>query len=669
MGGGREGVGGGGGGGGWVGVGVGGGGGGILLALLLAVLAGGARGNPDARRLYDDLLSNYNRLIRPVGNNSDRLTVKMGLRLSQLIDVNLKNQIMTTNVWVEQEWNDYKLKWNPEDYGGVETLHVPSEHIWLPDIVLYNNADGNYEVTIMTKAILHHTGKVTWKPPAIYKSFCEIDVEYFPFDEQTCFMKFGSWTYDGYLVDLRHIAQRPESDTIDVGIDLQDYYLSVEWDIMRVPAVRNEKFYSCCEEPYPDIIFNITLRRKTLFYTVNLIIPCVGISFLSVLVFYLPSDSGEKVSLCISILLSLTVFFLLLAEIIPPTSITVPLLGKYLLFTMVLVTLSVVVTIAVLNVNFRSPVTHKMAPWVHRFFIQMLPKVLFIERPQQDEGNGNGEGGNGMDGGGGLGAPGGPTPAILGSSPAVIGGAAGLASLERKARRRDEEEDEEDEEDEDDDEEPAFTDLPDLDKYSSSGGEGFRPGPRFSGEFDLPAGLLLPPPPAVSAAAVSACLDAAAAAAASGAASSPVPPFVDSLPPPGAGPFDEDLLRPEFLGGVCGVAAAAAVAAVTGNASPPTLELRQMAQGAEKAIEEARFIAQHVKNKDKFENVEEDWKYVAMVLDRLFLWIFTLACVLGTALIILQAPSLYDTTKPIDIQYSKVAKKKMMMMMMGPEEN
>jgi hypothetical protein len=45
----------------------------------------------------------------------------------------------------------------------------------------------------------------------------------------------------------------------------------------------------------PDITFYMTLRRKTLFYTVNLIIPCVGISFLTVLVFYLPSDSGEKV--------------------------------------------------------------------------------------------------------------------------------------------------------------------------------------------------------------------------------------------------------------------------------------------------------------------------------------------------------------------------------------
>ncbi|KAJ8878210.1 hypothetical protein PR048_018787 [Dryococelus australis] len=103
-----------------------------------------------------------------------------------------------------------------------------------------------------------------------------------------------------------------------------------------------------------DITFNMTMRRKTLFYTVNLIIPCVGITFLTVLVFYLPSDSGEKVTLCISILLSLTVFFLLLAEIIPPTSLAVPLLGKYLLFTMILVTLSISVTVFVLNVHFRS---------------------------------------------------------------------------------------------------------------------------------------------------------------------------------------------------------------------------------------------------------------------------------------------------------------------------
>lgn len=154
-------------------------------------------------------------------------------------------------------------------------------------------------------------------------------------------------------VDLRHVKQEEGTSLVHQGIDMSEFYKSVEWDILLVPAKYNEEYYDCCVEPYPDITFNITMRRKTLFYTVNLIIPCVGISFLTVLVFYLPSDSGEKVTLCISILVSLTVFFLLLAEIIPPTSLAVPLLGKYLLFTMILVTLSISVTVGVLNVHFR----------------------------------------------------------------------------------------------------------------------------------------------------------------------------------------------------------------------------------------------------------------------------------------------------------------------------
>lgn len=54
----------------------------IIVSLLSCVQA-----NPDAKRLYDDLLSNYNRLIRPVSNNTDTVLVKLGLRLSQLIDL------------------------------------------------------------------------------------------------------------------------------------------------------------------------------------------------------------------------------------------------------------------------------------------------------------------------------------------------------------------------------------------------------------------------------------------------------------------------------------------------------------------------------------------------------------------------------------------------------
>ena len=69
-------------------------------------------------------------------------------------------------------------------------------------LMLYNySADGNYHITTMTKATLYHNGLVKWEPPAIFKSSCDIDVRYFPFDEQTCWLKFGSWTFDGFQVN------------------------------------------------------------------------------------------------------------------------------------------------------------------------------------------------------------------------------------------------------------------------------------------------------------------------------------------------------------------------------------------------------------------------------------------------------------------------------------
>jgi len=69
-----------------------------------------------------------------------------------------------------------------------------------------SSADGNYEVTLMTKATVYYSGLVVWQPPAVYKSSCSIDVEFFPYDVQTCVLKLGSWTYDGFKVPHYHNA-------------------------------------------------------------------------------------------------------------------------------------------------------------------------------------------------------------------------------------------------------------------------------------------------------------------------------------------------------------------------------------------------------------------------------------------------------------------------------
>merc|ERR1712045_199691 len=107
-------------------------------------------------------------------------------------------------------------------------------------------------------------------------------------------MKFGSWTYDGFQVDLRHIDEENERPEVEIGVDLTEFYMSVEWDILEVPAIRNVKYYTCCDEPYLDITFNVTMRRKTLFYTVNLIIPCMGISLLPFWSFISPLTAGKR---------------------------------------------------------------------------------------------------------------------------------------------------------------------------------------------------------------------------------------------------------------------------------------------------------------------------------------------------------------------------------------
>ncbi|KAL3085039.1 hypothetical protein niasHS_010108 [Heterodera schachtii] len=493
------------------------------------------RANEQAKRLFDDLLLPYNRHLRPsvVQPTEKRRvglsTVRLKLRLSQIIDVHEIEQIMTVSVWLRQSWMDPRLTWEPKEYAGVSALYVPHEMLWVPDLVLYNNADSHYNITIGTKATIIHTGEVFWEPPAVFKSLCQIDVQWFPFDEQLCQLKFGSWSYPADLLRLTfwEDANGTETERED-GIDLSDYYPSVEWDIMSVKAVRHSHFYSARssaggppanvrQKNFDDIVYNLALRRKPLFYTVNLVFPCVGISFLTILVFYLPSDSGEKIALCISILVALTVFFLLLTEIIPATGTVIPLIGKYLLFTMCMVTLSVLVTVYALNFHFRKPTTHTFSPWIRRLFLRWLPKVLFMRRP-----------------------------------------------LDLSARLLD--------------------GRPKVPKREN------RTVAQLHQRLDHSLGPIR-------------------------------------------------VLRHSPLEAMC---------------RPPLDErLKRLYRcpKVEKAFENVCFVAELLRRKDRDQKVAQDWKYVASVLDRLFLVLFALCCFCGTAWILLQAPIFYDRRQPIDLQF------------------
>ncbi|RCN50789.1 Neurotransmitter-gated ion-channel ligand binding domain protein [Ancylostoma caninum] len=307
--------------------------------------------------------------------------------MTLLLTQDEKNQILQTNVWLTMKWNDFQLRWNPMDYGNISNLHVPSDRVWLPDIVLFNNADGNYEVSFRSNVFVDSTGDVTWVPPAMFKSSCRIDVEWFPFDEQSCTLVFGSWTYNSDEVVLNWYNNIQ-------AVQLTDYSYSGIWDVIATPHFHvdilgkmefsdvpgyliNKK-----ETKESKIVFHVVIRRKTLFYTVILIIPTVLMAFLSMMAFYLPADSAEKISLTINLLLALVVFLLLVSKILPPTS-NIPLMGKYLLMAFVLNITTVVVTVVIVNVYFRSAISHEMPNYVRRIFLEFLPRVLMMKRPER----------------------------------------------------------------------------------------------------------------------------------------------------------------------------------------------------------------------------------------------------------------------------------------------
>ena len=98
--------------------------------------------------------------------------------------------------------------------------------------------------------------------------------------------------------------------------------------IAGMPLKQHDVVYGCCDSVYPDVTFWVVMRRKSLYYTFNLLLPCLFITATTILVFYLPPESGEKISLGMTGLLALTVFLLLVAETLPPQSDSIPLIGN-----------------------------------------------------------------------------------------------------------------------------------------------------------------------------------------------------------------------------------------------------------------------------------------------------------------------------------------------------
>ncbi|KAJ1525706.1 hypothetical protein ONE63_008917 [Megalurothrips usitatus] len=287
-----------------------------------------------------------------------------------------KNQILTTNCWLTQIWQDHHLRWNQSEYNGINVVRIPFNRVWKPDLILYNNADSQYSTAaINTNVIVYSNGMVTWLSHGIYRSSCDIDVEFFPFDIQACNMKWASWTYDGYQLDL--VKQTEDGD-------VSNYQANGEFDLVSFDAKKHVEYYSCCPEPYPDITYVIRIRRRPLFYVFNLILPCILINCIALLVFYVPSESGEKVTLGISALLSMTVFLMTIRESLPPTEKT-PLISLYYGVSICLVSFASGLSVVTLNVYHRGVRGTGVPPIIKTVVLYHLARLVFLRFEPRDK--------------------------------------------------------------------------------------------------------------------------------------------------------------------------------------------------------------------------------------------------------------------------------------------
>uniref|UniRef100_A0A1I8EBD2 Uncharacterized protein n=1 Tax=Wuchereria bancrofti TaxID=6293 RepID=A0A1I8EBD2_WUCBA len=330
----------------------------------------------DEQRLLRHLFGQYEKAVRPVRNASNTVVVRMGMTMTNIFDMDEKNQVLTINVWLDQEWKDELLVWDPKKFGGIKSVRVPCDLIWLPDIVLYNKQSRISARTIMQLALctrVQYYFTMAQSSGLRQHSFVVlVKLMSLIFHSTVSTAQLNSargliTVYSGLQVDITNRS---------VNVDLSNYVESGEFDLVRVFQKRRVVKYTCCLEPYPDVTFYIHIRRKTLYYLYNVVFPCLMMSVLTLLVFVLPPDSNEKIALGITVLLAFSVSVLAVAEKMPETSDSIPLIGIYLTIIMLLTSISVIMTVMVLNFHHRGPFDRPIPEWVRVLVLQKLRYFL-----------------------------------------------------------------------------------------------------------------------------------------------------------------------------------------------------------------------------------------------------------------------------------------------------
>lgn len=329
-------------------------------------------------QLFDELFNDYNPDVRPTLEYQHTLLVNVSVNLIALHSLEERSQTLSATIWIDLEWTDVHLTWNRSEYNNIQSIIVPAEKIWNPDICVTNEVTNNKCLVRSDdgKALLEHNGKVTiWWNKEV-KTGCDVDISQYPFDTQNCAIKIGTW----YSVDEKIKLER-KSDKLD----LDNYSPNEEWDIVfsNVTEIPVED-----ELNFTDLKFSMVIDRRPLFYLYSIVLPILLLSVLNMVCFVVPVESGEKIGMTMAIFLTFAVFMSMISSNIPRSSEHVFKFGIFMSMHLLMSGLTIIVEVLVTNIYYK-PKDMKMDrvyEWMFRHLVDndKNDNEILANRPAND---------------------------------------------------------------------------------------------------------------------------------------------------------------------------------------------------------------------------------------------------------------------------------------------
>ena len=251
-----------------------------FILFLLSLLPSNAIGSIEETTLRKLLFKDHNTYVRPVAQPNNTMSVTIGMAVQNIESFNQIEETMKLNVWLRKYWKNDILKWNPNTTG-LTQLTLDESETWTPDVELLNAATKPDLYTLKGGMYLYSDGSMLWSMPAIYKFSCSLELQRFPFDTQDCFMRFGSWSYDNYMLSLK-----PHGDA-NTQIDVLDSFSHSEWSLVDYYVTNTNETRACCGNRRFDINeYHFKFKRYTHYYKLNMgmTIALVIVSFIIMLV-------------------------------------------------------------------------------------------------------------------------------------------------------------------------------------------------------------------------------------------------------------------------------------------------------------------------------------------------------------------------------------------------